>query len=438
MIFFAFFAGLYINSGENSLQLAYSNTKTKFLRALTFLKNEMLVEWGIYPAYFLQPALHEGEGVTINKTQDDNFVLLSGYFHPNLEIRLIRRNGEIIARWPAVYSELFAKNEIPSWLYPSTDWHVDLHGAAMLPDGSVVFNFEYFGMVKLDRCGKVVWKVAKPTHHSVEIAEEGGFWVPGRIVQESGASEYPPFNPPYIVDTIMKISSDGEIVSEHSIPKILYDNDLGALLSSTGQTIRRTSSWDNEIVHVNKIAELPSELAKDFPLFSAGDLAISIRGLNLVLVIDPQHHQVKWWRVGPWLRQHDPEFKFGGKIVLFNNNIFATDFDPMIDRVWSASPRVSNIIEIDPVTDQYKIIYGAEPDHKLLSIIRGKIDLIQQGKGGVLITEFEGGRVLEVDSQGEIVWQYINRYDAEEVAEISEARVYPQNYFSVTDWNCPK
>ena len=56
--------------------------------------------------------------------------------------------------------------------------------------------------------------------------------------------------------------------------------------------------------------------------------------------------------------------------------------------------------------------------------------------GGLLITEFEGGRVLETDTPGQVIWEYINRYDQDEVAELTEARVYPVNYFEVTDWSC--
>jgi hypothetical protein len=53
-----------------------------------------------------------------------------------------------------------------------------------------------------------------------------------------------------------------------------------------------------------------------------------------------------------------------------------------------------------------------------------------------LITEFEGGRVFETNRHSEIIWEYVNRYDEETVAEITEARVYPESYFDVSDWSC--
>jgi hypothetical protein len=135
------------------------------------------------------------------------------------------------------------------------------------------------------------------------------------------------------------------------------------------------------------------------------------------------------------LRQHDPEFVPGGKLIVFNNNIYAAAFGKSGGQVCSVSvPRVSNIVEIDPVSDEHRVIYGGVSGQEMLSIIRGKLELTRHG--GLLVTEFEGGRVFETDATGRIIWEYINRYDSDEVAEITEARIYPTNYFKVSDWSC--
>jgi hypothetical protein len=177
-------------------------------------------------------------------------------------------------------------------------------------------------------------------------------------------------------------------------------------------------------------------MAADFPMFAAGDLLLSIRELNMILVTDPGLQRVKWWRVGPWIRQHDPEFKVGGHISVFNNNAFQSAFGP--DNYFKKShptiPRVSDIIEINPATGRLRRVYGGVERQKLLTVIRGKHELT--ARGGLLITEFEGGRVLETDSSGRTVWEYVNRFDADEVAEITEARIYPADYFTVSDWSC--
>ena len=391
---------------------------------------------GTQPDHFLQIARYEGEGVVVNDHSADSndLVLLAGFFDGDNGLRLVRRDGSLVAEWPVRFSEIFPN---PSHIDfpPATDWNIDLHGALALPDGSVVFNFEYGGLVKLDRCGEIVWTVPRMTHHSVERAEDGGYWVPGRQLVEAGtASPFPPFEPPFYEDTLLKVSADGVVEAEISVPQILYDNGLEALLTSSGEDFEAGMSWDHEIVHLNKIDELPSTIAGDFPQFEAGDLALSLRQLNMLLVVDPDDGKVKWWRIGPWLRQHDPEFQAGGRIVLFNNNNYRAAYGENPDRGIGMPPRGSTILSIEPGKDSYRVLYGARAGEDLLTVIRGKVQMTDAG--GLMVTEFEGGRVFETDAAGNITWEYVNRYNAKRVAEITEARVYPADYFTVSDWSC--
>ena len=55
------------------------------------------------------------------------------------------------------------------------------------------------------------------------------------------------------------------------------------------------------------VEELGPELADAFPQFAVGDLLVSMRSLNLIAVLDGSTHDVKWWQIGPWHRQHDPD-----------------------------------------------------------------------------------------------------------------------------------
>lgn len=56
--------------------------------------------------------------------------------------------------------------------------------------------------------------------------------------------------------------------------------------------------------------------------------------------------------------------------------------------------------------------------------------------GGFIITEFEAGRAFEIDTDRNVVWEYITRYDETRVAELTGAKVYPADYFTVEDWSC--
>jgi len=407
----------------------------------TFWESPTLLK--IRPEHFLQPAHYQGSGVTVNNVHDreEQVVFMSGFFNNTNELRLIRRNGDIVARWPVQFSKIFPNpTHLPE--PPKTNWNVDTHGALALPDGSVVFNFEYSGLVKLDRCDRVVWTLARMTTHSVERAEGGGFWVPGRRYYPPAApSPFPSFPTPFYEDTIMKVSEEGKVIKEISVPQLFYDNGMEPLLTIMAlrglQLMKlRGTPVAVELSHMNKIEELTRDMAVDFPMFKAGDLMLSDRQRNLIMVIDPDAGKVKWWRVGPWIRQHDPEFVPGGKIIVFNNNNYRTAFPTSDDITPISPPRYSNIMEYDFASDRYRIIYGDKPGQEFWSIVAGQVR--RTSTGGLLITEFEGGRIFETDAEGRVVWEYINRYSPKEVSEITGARLYPASYFRVPDWSCER
>ncbi len=436
----SFYFGLQSGADKGSVYKFVTSLKEQIFQSSELVAKESGTLTKTRPDHFLQPARYSGDGVTINQagTGRDDLILLSGFFENDNQLRLIRRDGTIIAKWPVRFYDLFDNNKHVSEP-PATNWNTDTHGALALPDGSVVFNFEYGGLVKLDRCGNMVWRLERETHHSVERSEKGGFWVPGRRNHSKDTQVlFPPFYPPFKEDTILYISEGGEVLKEISVPEIFYKNGLEALLSATGHWFDLNFNWDREILHLNKIAELSSELAAEFPMFSAGDLLLSIRESNLILVIDPNSEKIKWWHIGPYLRQHDPEFTAGGTIRIFNNNCYRTAYGYTgTDQSPLDAPRVSNIMEINPSNNIVEIVYGGREGQKMLSIIRGKHEITESG--GFFITEFEGGRVFEADRDGRVVWEFINRYNDNEVAEISEARLYPNGYFTVPDWkNCEK
>jgi hypothetical protein len=190
-----------------------NGVKVKILESFNITIEETPNLLSLYPKDFVQPARYEGEGVTINRAQNgqDDLILLVGFFEDSTGLRLIRRDGTVIANWPVRFSEIMPQPEkFLGREVPTTDWNIDTHGALALPDGSVVFNFEYGGLVKLDRCGNVVWTLARRTHHSVEVAEGGGFWVPGRrYLPKASGLPFPPFETPLQEDTLLRVSEEG-------------------------------------------------------------------------------------------------------------------------------------------------------------------------------------------------------------------------------------
>lgn len=387
----------------------------------------------------LQPSRGQGSGVTVNNASDaDSLVMMTGFFDEGTQIRLIKRDGTVVNKWSLDYFEHYPRlSERVCDL--SSPLRVDSHGVYITPQGEAIFNYEYCGTVKLDQCGEVEWRVDKPTHHSIVPAEAGGYWVLGRDVWSASEEpdRFPPFSTPGTPqsiqeDTIIRLSDEGEVLEEFSIPALMKENGLGALLTANGGVFGMRRVGRTELIHANKVTELSSELAEAYPLFEAGDLAISTQKLNLVMVLDPVSKKIKWYQTGPWDRQHDPEFRTDGRLSIFNNNAHHTSYlEIRGEQVDPNAPRTTNIMAMDPVTRETEVIFGERPGQEMLSVIRGDHALV--GDDGVLITEFNAGRVLEVDGEGNIVWEYVNFYDEEFVGEITNALLYPADYFE-TEW----
>jgi hypothetical protein len=145
-----------------------------------------------------------------------------------------------------------------------------------------------------------------------------------------------------------------------------------------------------DLFHPNDVEELDAALAAAFPMFSAGDLLISLRNNDLVAIVDRATHRLTWWSHGPWIRQHDPDFLPDGRISVYNNNTGR-------DR--------SEIVIIDPATRAV-----ASPLHdgpvRFYSGAMGKHQTLPGG--GVLIVVPEEGRVVVASPTGERVWEFNN------------------------------
>ena len=251
------------------------------VEAVLELRQEAGVLLRMTPTWHLRPARYEGHGVTVLREDRmaPGLTLVAGMFEGENQLRLFEPDGTPVRIWTARFTEIFPRGIYPEMVYmPQTDWNAHIHGALALPDGSVVFNFDYSGTVKFDRCGEVEWTLPTTSHHSIEQSQRGGFWIPGRRRAET-ATGFPRSEAGYSEDLILRVSDAGEVLEEVSIVDIFTDSGLRHLLLLTGpgNPVFRSG----EIVHLNDLEELPDSIADQFPEFEGGDLILSLRNEHL-------------------------------------------------------------------------------------------------------------------------------------------------------------
>ncbi len=314
---------------------------------------------------------------------------------------LVDQGGTVRHRWQGKFSEIFG--QAPHLLWQARDATIAWHGSHLYPDGSILLNFQDnsfpygSGLVKLDKDSKVLWRVERNTHHDISVDEDGNIWVPSQHYRPDGIPGHGNLKPWYYEDTILKISPDGQVLDEISVLGAL--RDWPGLTSVTYNEDLQLAIRSNDPTHLNNVEPLPRSMAAAFPQFAAGDLLLSLRNMNTLVVLDPTSRKVKWALTGPFAQQHDPDFLPNGNIMVFDN-LGGLNGDAGCGR--------SRILELAPATGAVVWRYDGCGGPPFDSERRGTQELLDNGN--VLISEALGGRVLEVthDSQPKIVWEYFN------------------------------
>ena len=416
-----FGAGLWSAHHENGLYRAIFGAYDDVRTLVNELPNIRRTE----PIHFMRPARYPGDGVTVNAVPggEDDLILMSGFFKDDNKVRLVRRDGTVVNEWLLRVHDIMGDVSTCRGK-PATDWNAIPHGTIAQPDGDIVFGFESCAMVRMNRCGKVEWVTDEITHHSPNWMADGNIVISGGYYVDKGAADIPwPFDGPYWEDLVFKFTPDGELVFQKALTELFVENEMAWLMSSNGGFRTRVGGE----FHLNEVEELSPELADAFPMFEAGDLMLSLRNWNLVVVTDPEVKKVKWFKLGPFIRQHDPDFQPDGTITVFDNH-----FDGHPDGARAGGSRVWRI---DPATNAAETLYGGTPEQYLYSPERSTHQMLPNDN--IMITEAQSGRAFQVNAAREIVWEYINRWDDETVTWVHDAQVYAPDAFSVEDWSAP-
>ncbi|WP_179378335.1 arylsulfotransferase family protein [Jannaschia marina] len=320
-------------------------------------------------------------------------------------VRLMDAEGNEVHRWPINY-ENFDPDTPPQ--------NVMLHGMEVFEDGSLVVTFDVGNAIaRVDQCGETMWSVRGGFHHSISRDGAGGIWtwLGEDMVRLDAATGEQTFGMNLREDVIA--ADDGDQRAIFDIRVRMPDEADGNI------------SYLNDPFHPNDVEMLRPSMADAFPMFEAGDLMFSLREPNLVAVVDPETGVLKWWRHGPWFKQHDPDFEPDGTITVFDN---ATVFDH------ATGPKRSRILRTDPQDDSVTMDFTGSAEEPFYTWRRGKHQTLPNGN--MLLTEAEHGRLLEVSPAGEVIWTHDMVWDAESNLIVTEARHVPEDFFTAGVPSC--
>ncbi len=167
----------------------------------------------------------------------------------------------------------------------------------------------------------------------------------------------------------------------------------------------------NDWLHMNSIAPLPENKWYDAgdKRFKPGNILINPRNINMMYIVDKQTGSVVWEGThnykGGMAHSHEPEMiekglPGAGTIILFDNSLFPRN------RTHTGQ---TFIIELDPTTMEIVWKYETEgyANIKFFSKTMGTQKRLPNGN--TFIGEDNTGRLFQVQPDGTIVWEFINR-----------------------------
>lgn len=359
-----------------------------------------------------------GDGVTraAPDRMSPGVTLVSGLFGQKLGFRLFGADGQLLYEWPINFFTVAP--EVMEHRY-----HALIHGEALFPNGDIVANLDGRGMIRFDRCGKVLWRNDGRTHHSIFVDDAGLLWAPtaGPYYKDTSLMA-----PPFRLDQIGVFDPEtGKQLRSIDLVDVIRNSDLRGLIQESGDRL-------DDVGHLNDVEVLGAGMAAAFPMFAAGDILLSWRNLNEIWVIDGKDNHIKWVSNGPTLGQHDPDFRSDGTITVLDNR---PQGSIRRDDGYPGRGGGSRIVAIRPGAETHDVLFSSTKEHPFYTPYRGKQQFLPNGN--LLVAETDAGRAFEVTPAGDIVWEYVNGWDETRVGWVTGVERYPVSYGDFATQSCP-
>jgi Arylsulfotransferase (ASST) len=346
-----------------------------------------------YPTEFWQPTRSEDSGVTVydqGRASEGVTLFTSG---DGAHAVLISMTGEVVHEWRLPFSAVW--DETAAVKAPQPDSLIYFRKAHLYPNGDLLVIYEAagdtpwgYGVVKMDKESKPIWKYLQRAHHDLDVAPDGKVYVLTHEFRSTVFRFWRHLEPPRIDDFVAVLSPDGEELQKVSVVDAFIDSPYARMVNQV--------AWysEGDFFHTNAIDVLDPAAAAALAPGARQPVLLSMRELGAIGILDLADERFAWAQQGSWVGQHDPDLLPNGNILLFDNYGHYGEGG------------ISRVIEFDPRTQGIVWQYAGDAAHPFYSGVRSAQERL--ANGNTLITESEGGRLFEVTPAGEIVWEYRN------------------------------
>lgn len=186
----------------------------------------------------------------------------------------------------------------------------------------------------------------------------------------------------------MLLSPQGEELQRFSLSDVIARSKYRDVLRDW------FSGEDWDLLHTNNLEVIGDEFASHHSFAEPGQLLVSFRSLDAIGLVDVESQELVWAQQGFWDDQHDPDPLSNGDILIYDN------------LGHEGEGGRSQIVAYDPLTGERSWAYAGTEESPFYSRWGGKQSALPNGN--VLISEPLGGRLVEVSSDGRVVWEFYN------------------------------
>ncbi len=264
--------------------------------------------------------------------------------------------------------------------------------ARTVPAESIPDESRY--VLRLGWDGRVIWKRALLAHHDIEQTPDGRL-----LVLTLRRLRLPRVHPEVDTrdDQLTFLDQDGRVLESVSLLEAFTRRPELVPLRELRINTLGVEPWV-DLFHGNSIETIDRpDLTGRHPIFEPGNVLVSLRHLDRVVVLNVPRREPVWaWGEGELLGPHDARLLGNGNILVFDNGV---------GRGWS------RIVELDPVAGRIVWEYRASPPEDFFSLRRGSSQRLPNGN--TLICSSDQGRAFEVTPQGRIVWDFLTPHRIE-------------------------
>lgn len=258
--------------------------------------------------------------------------------------------------------------------------------ARLLPGGDLLVLIQGGGVFRLDRDSRLRWRSEISAYNDLVPIAGGGVLT---LVKEARRMPERGFGEEVLEDFLVELDEGGRVRRKTSILAALLDSPWAAW-------VRERDTSGPDLLHSNTVQPLDGSMVALHPGFAAGNVMLSLREIDALVVLDPRRGELTWALRGAWKRQHQPVLLPSGDLALFDNR--------------GGSGGGSRLLLVDAVSGDPRRQYPPPGEPLLRSEQGGAVQALPNGN--LLVVESQAGRVLELTSDGEVVWEFFSPHRA--------------------------